>query len=78
MAGTSLVIDDKLMAECQEATGIKTKRALIHYALEELLRHSNRRGILGQEGHKNWEGSLAASRNARARGHSPRRTRTND
>ena len=39
MSRTNIVLDDKLVADCQRATGIKTRRALVHHALEELLRH---------------------------------------
>jgi len=38
------VLDEKLVAKCQRATGIKTRRALIQHALEELLRQKNQKG----------------------------------
>ncbi len=37
MKRTNIVIDDELIKECMKATGIKTQRALIDYALRELL-----------------------------------------
>jgi hypothetical protein len=36
MKRTNIVLDDKLVEECFNATGIKTQRALIDHALREL------------------------------------------
>ena len=38
MTRTNVVLDDKLIEECQKATGISTRRALIDHALRELVR----------------------------------------
>ena len=46
MGRTNVVLDEKLVAECQKATGIKTRRALIHHALRELLRHERQKEVL--------------------------------
>ncbi|HUT52428.1 MAG TPA: type II toxin-antitoxin system VapB family antitoxin [bacterium] len=35
---TRVDLDENLMAACQKATGIKTRDALVDYALRELLR----------------------------------------
>ena len=59
------MLDDKLVAKCQRATGIKTRRALIQYALEELLRQKNQKRILELEGTVDWEGDLDAWRKGR-------------
>ena len=65
MTRTNVVLDDKLVAKCQRATGIKTRRALIQYALEELLRQKNQKRILELEGTVDWEGDLDAWRKGR-------------
>jgi len=40
------VLDEKLVQDCIEATGIKTQKALIDHALRELLRHEKQIKIL--------------------------------
>jgi Arc/MetJ family transcription regulator len=65
MSRTNVVLDDKLVAKCQRATGIKTRRALIHHALEELLRHKNQKRLLELKGTVDWEGDLDAWREGR-------------
>lgn len=65
MSRTNIVLDDKLVADCQRATGIKTRRALVHHALEELLRHDQQKKVLELKGAVRWEGDLAAWRKKR-------------
>jgi Arc/MetJ family transcription regulator len=65
MGRTNVVLDDKLMAKCQRATGIKTKRALIQHALEELLRRKDQKRLLELKGKVHWEGDLDAWRTGR-------------
>jgi Arc/MetJ family transcription regulator len=66
MSRTNVVLDDTLVAHCQRATGIKTRRALIHHALQELLRHERQKKILQLKGTVRWEGDLAAWRRKRS------------
>ena len=66
MGRTNVVLDDELVEECQKLTGIKTRRALIHYALQELLRHRRQRRLLELRGSVEWEGELDAWRATRA------------
>ena len=66
MGRTNVVLDDKLVRDCQEATGIKTRRALIDYALREVLRHERQIKILELKGKVQWEGDLGAWREARS------------
>ncbi len=66
MGRTNVVLDDKLILECQKITKIKTRRALIDYALQELLRRERQRKILELKGKVRWEGDLAGWRRARA------------
>ena len=67
MGRTNVVLDDRLVARCRKATGIKTRRALIDHALQELLRHEGQKRILELKGAVEWEGDLAAWRKARGR-----------
>ena len=66
MSRTNIVLDDKLVADCQRATGIKTRRALVNHALEELLRHKRQKKVLELKGAIRWEGDLAAWRKKRS------------
>jgi len=65
MGRTNVVLDDDLVAKCQGATGILTRRALIDHALRELLRHESQSKILELKGKIHWEGDLVASRKER-------------
>jgi Arc/MetJ family transcription regulator len=65
MSRTTVILDDKLVAQCMKATGIKTKRALIDHALRELLRRKRQKRILELEGKVDWEGDLEQWRTGR-------------
>ncbi len=65
MGRTNVVLDDALVEKCQKLTGISTRRALIDYALHEVLRHGNQRRLLELKGSIGWEGDLAAWREPR-------------
>jgi Arc/MetJ family transcription regulator len=65
MKRTNIVLDDKLLKDCLKATGIKTQRALIDYALRELLRHESQTKILELKGKIHWEGNLNEWRRGR-------------
>jgi Arc/MetJ family transcription regulator len=62
---TNIVIDDTLVADCQQATGIKTRRALINHALQELLRHERQKKVLELKGTIRWQGDLGTWRKRR-------------
>jgi len=66
MGRTNIVLDDELVAKCQKATGIKTRKALIDYALRELLRRRNQRKLLELKGTVTWEGDLDQWRRGRS------------
>lgn len=66
MGRTNVVLDDNLVSKCQKATGIKTRRALIDHALQELLRQENQKKILELKGKVRWEGDLKSWREARS------------
>jgi len=65
MGRTNVVLDDELIGECQKLTGIETRRALIDYALHELLRHGQQKRLLELKGTVKWEGNLGEWREAR-------------
>jgi len=65
MKRTNIVLDEKLLKDCLKATGIKTQRALIDYALRELLRHESQTKILELRGKVHWEGNLNEWRRGR-------------
>jgi Arc/MetJ family transcription regulator len=67
MARTNVVVDDELVAMCQKATGISTRRALIHHALSELLRHERQKKILELKGAVRWQGNLTEWRRGGSR-----------
>lgn len=58
MGRTNVVLNDELVQKCFKATGIKTRRKLIDYALQEILRHENQKMILKLKGKIDWEGDL--------------------
>ena len=47
---TNIVLDDDLVAEATELTGIKTKKALVNEALRVLIDVRRRRNLLELEG----------------------------
>lgn len=62
---TNVVIDDTLMAEAMQLTGIKTKRRVIDRALRTLIRLERQRAVLALEGTITWEGDLDSLRAVR-------------
>jgi Arc/MetJ family transcription regulator len=62
---TNVVLDDRLVADCQKTTGLKTRRSLIDHALQELLRHERQKKVLELKGTVRWEGNLARWRKKR-------------
>jgi Arc/MetJ family transcription regulator len=65
MKRTNIVIDEKLLKDGLEATGLKTRRELVDYALRELLRRESQKKILELKGRINWEGDLSSMRQGR-------------
>ena len=58
MGRTNINLDDALVRKGLKITGLQTKRELVDYALRELLRKENQKGILDLEGKIYWEGNL--------------------
>ncbi|NIS62757.1 MAG: type II toxin-antitoxin system VapB family antitoxin [Proteobacteria bacterium] len=62
---TNIVIDEELLEAGLKATGLKTRRALVDFALRDLLRRENQGKILELKGKIHWEGDLASMRRRR-------------
>ncbi len=62
---TNLVIDDQLMRDTLEATGLKTKREAVELGLRTLLRLRQQARIRKLRGKLPWEGDLDSMRNDR-------------
>ena len=62
---TNIVLDEGLVRQGLKATGIKTRRALVHHALQELVRREKQMGLLDLEGKIRWTGNLNAMRRSR-------------
>jgi Arc/MetJ family transcription regulator len=65
MQRTNVVLDDELLKECQNLTGIRTQRALIDFALHEVRRRGRQKRLLKLKGSVKWEGDLSQWRKAR-------------
>lgn len=62
---TNVVIDDKLLAEAMQCTGITTKKAVIDAALKTLVRLQHQSQIRQLRGQLQWEDNLATLREGR-------------
>ena len=67
---TNIEIDDELMAEALQLSGLRTKRAVVDAALRTLIDRITRRQLKEAFGKYPWEGDLAQLR--RWRGDEPR------
>ena len=65
MKRTNIVMDEKLIKEGMKATGMKTRRALVDYALRDLLRRESQKRILELKGKVHWQGDLSSMRKGR-------------
>ena len=65
MKRTNIVMDEKLIKEGMKTTGIKTRRALVDYALRDLLRRESQKRILELKGKVHWQGDLSSMRKGR-------------
>ncbi len=65
MKRTNIVIDEKLIRAGLKATGLKTRKALVDYALRDLLRRESQKRIMELKGNVHWEGNLPSMRKGR-------------
>ena len=56
MKRTNIVIDEVLMKKVLKATGIKTQKEIVDFALKELIRRESQKKILELKGSVKWEG----------------------
>ena len=59
---TTILLDEDLVRACIAATGLKTKREVIHRALASLLETHRQGEIADYFGKLKWEGDLDARR----------------
>jgi len=62
---TNIVIDDDLMAQAQELTGIQTKKGVVEEALRLLIQMYAQTQIRDLRGQLSWEGDLDGLREGR-------------
>ncbi len=62
---TNVVIDEKIIKKALHYTGLKTKKDVINYALQELIKRKERKEILKLAGKLHWEGDLNEMREGR-------------
>ncbi|MBN1190317.1 MAG: type II toxin-antitoxin system VapB family antitoxin [Dehalococcoidales bacterium] len=65
MKRTNIELDEKLISEAIKLTNKKTKKDLVNYAVEELVRKLKRKRILDMEGKAGWTGKLEEIRQNR-------------
>ena len=62
---TNIVLDEHLIAEAKQLTGIKTTRGVVDEALRTLIRLRQQAAVRSLRGKLVWEGDLAALRETR-------------
>jgi Arc/MetJ family transcription regulator len=65
MGRTNIDLNEKLVNEAMKLTNKKTKKDLVNYAVEELVRKLKRKKILELEGNVGWIGKLEETRKSR-------------
>ncbi len=65
MQRTNIELDEKLVKQAMRLFGKKTKKELVNFALNELIRREKAKRILSLEGKVKWEGDLREMRKGR-------------
>jgi Arc/MetJ family transcription regulator len=65
MSRTNIELEDTLVKEGMRVFKCKTKKELVHLALEELLKKEKREEILQLRGMVRWEGDIDEMRGSR-------------
>ena len=65
MARTNIDLDERLVEEGLRVFKCKTKKELVHLALQELLKTEKRKEILKLRGRLQWAGNLEETRRSR-------------
>jgi Arc/MetJ family transcription regulator len=63
---TNIDIDDELMKQALQASGLPTKRAVVEAGLRLLIQVKAQNGVRRLRGRVHWEGNLVGSRSGRA------------
>jgi Arc/MetJ family transcription regulator len=75
---TNIDLDEELVAAAMQLSGERTKRAVVHRALEQLVRLERLRGLRNVRGTLKWEGDLGVLREERASHGTARRHKRTD
>ncbi|MEM8722428.1 MAG: type II toxin-antitoxin system VapB family antitoxin [Cyanobacteria bacterium P01_G01_bin.39] len=62
---TNIVIDDQLMADALQATGLKTKKEVVEQGLKTLIKLKQQEKIRAFKGKLKWDGDLESMRQNR-------------
>ena len=62
---TNIVLDEDLVNRARQLTGIKTKKQVIHEALQLLIRLREQEQVRSLRGKLHWEGNLDEMRQGR-------------
>lgn len=65
MSRTNIDLNDRILKEAGKLTHMKTKKEIVNYAMEELVKRLRRKKILELEGKVKWEGDLDEMRRSR-------------
>ena len=65
MKRTNIVLNQKLVRAGLKSTGLKTRRALVEHALQELVRREQQTELLSLKGKVRWDGDLTEMRRTR-------------
>lgn len=65
MKRTNIVLNQKLVRAGLKSTGLKTRRALVEHALQELVRREKQTELLTLKGKVRWDGDLGEMRRTR-------------
>ncbi len=65
MARTNIDLDETLIRKARKLTRLKTKRKIVHKALELLVRSESRKAILRYYGTGIWKGDVKSARRNR-------------
>jgi Arc/MetJ family transcription regulator len=62
---TNIEINDELLAQAMEASGLKTKKATVEEALRRLVREHRQKNAIADMAGLGWDGDLDAMREGR-------------
>jgi Arc/MetJ family transcription regulator len=65
MKRTNIVLDETLIKQGLELTGLRTQKDLVDHALRQLVRRESQMDLLRLRGKVKWDGDLAEMRKAR-------------